>query len=132
MAAAGGQSVAAEFPYDVSYTSLGVYDSTQEIISRASVSALATLQTGDTLTLNHYNSAGSTVDSVSIPIANIVTARAAIDVTGLSAASGNKISQGWLLNQGDTLEFIIATSATTTANPRCVGASLLLTAKGNP
>lgn len=130
--AAGGQSVGAEFPYDVSYSSLGVYDSTQEMISRASVSALATLQTGDTLTLNHFNSSGVAVDGIIIPIANITTAHAAIDITGLTAATGNRLNQGWFLNQGDTIEFIIATSATTTANPRCVGATLLLTARGNP
>src|SRR5262249_52279846 len=127
-------TVATEAPYDLAYGTYGVYDSTGEVINRATVAtqgasgAAGGFLSGDTATLNHYNSAGTLVDAVSISTAGM-TARVAGDITGNTASTGNTFLKGWTMVQGDVGEMVVA--ATTTAGNRNVGVTLLLSARGN-
>jgi hypothetical protein len=127
--AVASPTLSVEVPYEFSYGSYGVYDSTGEVISRATCVLLAALQTGDTVTMNHYNSAGSVIDAVPLTTAQIATAaHVPIDITGNSASTGNAFLKGWTMNQGDSLEMVVAGSTQVAA--RAVGAMLLLTARG--
>ena len=126
-------TVAHEVPYEFSYGTYGVYDSTAEVINRATLvcqgssGAAGGFLSGDTATLNHYNSAGNVVDAVSISTASI-TAHVPVDITGNTASTGNSILKGWNMQQGDSLELVVA--ATTTAGARGIGVTLLLSTKG--
>ena len=124
---------AVEVPYDFLYGNYGVYDSTGEVINRATVvaqgasGAAGGFLSGDTATLNHYNSAGSLVDAVSISTASM-TAHVPVDITGNTASTGNTFLKGWNMAQGDSVELVVA--ATTTAGQRNIGVSLLLGTRG--
>ena len=124
---------AVEVPYDFAYGTYGVYDSTLEVINRATVvaqgasGAAGGFLSGDTATLNHYNSAGTLVDAVSISTASM-TAHVPVDITGNTASTGNTFLKGWNMNQGDSVELVVA--ATTTVGQRNIGVSLLLGTRG--
>ena len=94
------------------------------------MTTLAALQTGDTLTLNHYNSAGTLVDAVPITAAQVTASGAHIpqDLTANAATTGNSFIKGWTMNQGDTIEAVYV--ASTQVATRVVGLMLLVTARG--
>jgi hypothetical protein len=129
-AAAASATVQTELPYEFTYGTYSVYDSTSEVISRATLVTLAALQTGDTLTLNHYNSAGTLVDAVPITAAQVTASGAhlPLDLTGNSASTGNSFLKGWTMNQGDSLEAVFV--ASTQVATRVMGLMLLVTARG--
>lgn len=125
VAAAG--TIQTDLPYDVAYSTLGVYDSTAEVITRGSMVASVAWTAGDTVTLNHRNSAGTLVDAVSI--STTAAANVTVDFTGSTASTGNRINQGWTMSTGDSLELVVA--ATTTAGARGgVGVMLLIDTRG--
>ena len=124
---AASGTIQTDLPYDVAYTTLGVYDSTSEVIARGSMVASVAWTAGDAITLNHRNSAGTLVDAVSI--STTALANVTVDFTASTASTGNPISKGWTMTPGDSLELVVA--ATTTAGTRGgVGVMLLLTARG--
>lgn len=113
--------------YDHLYSTYGVYDPTTELVVRGTMVASVAWTTGDTVTVNHYNSAGVLQDAVSV--ATTAAARVPFDFTASTASTGNPISKGWTMAPGDSLELVIA--ATTTAGARGgVGVTLLVSAKG--
>lgn len=124
---AASGTIQTDLPYDVSYTTLGVYDSTSEVITRGSAVASAAWVAGDAVTLNHRNSTGTVVDAVSI--STTAGANVTIDFTASTASTGNRINQGWTMAAGDSLELVVA--ATTTAGVRGgVGVMLLIDSRG--
>jgi len=120
---------AVEWAYDYLYGNYGVYDSTLEVINRATLvcqgssGAAGGFLSGDTATLNHYNLAGSLVDAVSITTSGI-TAHVPVDLTGNTASTGNTFVKGWQMVQGDSVELVVA--GTTTAGARNIAVTLLL------
>ena len=124
---AANSTSSVEMPYDYLYGNYGVYDSVQEVINRATLVASTTWTSGDTITLNHYNSAGSLVDAVSV--ATTAAAHIPVDVTLSTASSGNSFIKGWSMTPGDSVELVVV--ATTTAGTRPgVGVTLLIDSRG--
>lgn len=124
---AASGTIQANFVYDYLYGTYGVYDPTTETVVRGSAVASVAWVSGDAITLNHRNSAGSVVDAVSI--ATTALAHIPVDFTASSASTGNTIQQGWTMTPGDSLELVVA--ATTTAGTRGgIGVVLLLDSKG--
>src|SRR5262249_61732926 len=89
-------TVATEAPYDLAYGTYGVYDSTGEVINRATVAtqgasgAAGGFLSGDTATLNHYNSAGSLGGAGRHSTAR-KRAPAPVDITGKTTPAGNTV-----------------------------------------
>jgi hypothetical protein len=114
-------------PYDYLYGNYGVYDPTTEVINRATMVASANWVSGDTITLNHYNLAGSLVDAVSVSTA--IASHIPTDITNSTASTGNSFIKGWTMVPGDSVELVVV--ATTTAGTRGgVGVVLLIDSKG--
>lgn len=124
---AASGTIQTDFVYDYLYGTYGVYDSTAETVVRGSLVASAAWVSGDTITLNHRNSAGAVVDAVSI--ATTALANIPVDFTASTASTGNAINKGWNMTPGDSIELVVV--ATTTAGTRGgVGVVLLIDSKG--
>jgi hypothetical protein len=124
---AASGTIQANFIYDYLYSTYGVYDPAIETVVRGSMVASVAWTAGDAITLNHYNSAGATVDAVSI--ATTAAAHIPVDFTASTASTGNRINQGWTMTPGDSIELVVA--ATTTAGTRGgVGVVLLIDTRG--
>jgi hypothetical protein len=124
---AASGTVQSTAPYDYLYGNYGVYDSTTEVINRATLVASTAWTAGDTITLNHYNLAGALVDAVSV--STTAAAHVPVDVTNSTASTGNSFVKGWTMVPGDSVELVVV--ATTTAGARGgVGVVLLIDSKG--
>lgn len=107
-------------PYDFGVSKSS--DPTLEKVVGGVLFATAALAATGTVVLNHVNSAGTVVDALTLT--SSVAANTVVDLTTVSASTGNTLLQGWSLNPGDSVVLILATGATpqTTA---AVGVRLL-------